>query len=249
MSQQLTVFFNRDPLGTITLHGKGDQYGLEYDPSWLTGEGFPISPHLKPGECESEQVKRFLSNLLPEGKWLEELSQDNQISKSNIFGLVALIGAETTGALTFKYDGTDREPRSTEFRAVSPEELTERTAQRQTVSIGKWDAKPRLSVTGVQDKLPILIRPGGDMGFGEGDLASTHILKFGKRPDMHMMVNEFICMKLARLAKLPVANVSLRRFGEPVLVVERFDRRWNGNRIDRLHLIDGCQMLDLPPTY
>jgi len=87
------------------------------------------------------------------------------------------------------------------------------------------------------------------MGFGEGELASTHILKFGRRPDMHMMINEFLCMKLAHLIKLPVAKVSLARFGEPVLVVERFDRQWNGESVERLHLIDSCQMLDLPPTY
>jgi serine/threonine-protein kinase HipA len=194
-------------------------------------------------------VKRFLSNLLPEGKWLEELSVDNQISKSNIFGLIALIGAETTGALTFQYGDADQGPRPTEFREVGAEELTERIVQRQRISIANWDGKPRLSVTGVQDKLPIMIRPDGAMGFGEGDLASTHILKLGRRPDMHMMINEFICMKLAELVRLPVAKVSLQRFGEPVLVVERFDRRWLGGKVDRLHLIDGCQMLDLPPTY
>lgn len=249
MSATLSVFLNRETLGTIIIEGKDDRYGLEYAQSWLEGRGFQISPHLKPGECESGKVKRFLSNLLPEGKWLEELSVDNQISKGNIFGLVALIGAETTGALTFQSYGTEQEPRPTEFRAVSAEELTERIAQRQKVSIAKWDGKQRMSVAGVQDKLPIMIRPNGEMGFGEGDLASTHILKFGKRPDMHMMINEFICMKLASLAKLPVANVSLQRIDEPVLVVDRFDRQWNGDRVDRLHLIDGCQILDLPPTY
>jgi serine/threonine-protein kinase HipA len=249
MAETLSVFLNLEPLGRVTLEGKGDRYELEYAPSWLEGQGYAISPHLKPGECESEKVKRFLSNLLPEGKWLEELSVDNQISKSNIFGLIALIGAETTGALTFQYDGADREPRLAEFREVSVEELTERIAQRQRISIANWDGKPRLSVTGVQDKLPIMIRPDGVMGFGEGDLASTHILKFGRRPDMHMIINEFICMKLAELVKLPVARISLQRFGEPVLVVERFDRRWLGDKVDRLHLMDGCQMLDLPPTY
>ncbi len=55
------------------------------------------------------------------------------------------------------------------------------------------------------------------LGFGEGDLASTHILKFGTKPDMHLVINEFICMELARMAKLPVAPVSLARYGEPVL--------------------------------
>ncbi len=249
MAETLSVFLNREPLGWVTLEDKGDRYGLEYAPSWLESQGYAISPHLKPGACESEKVKRFLSNLLPEGKWLEELSVDNQISKSNVFGLIALIGAETTGALSFQYDGVDQPPRPTEFRAVGKEELTERIAQRQRISIAKWDGKPRLSVTGVQEKLPIMIRPDGTMGFGEGDLASTHILKFGRRSDMHMMINEFICMKLAEAVKLPVARVTLQRFGEPVLVVERFDRRWLGDKVDRLHLIDGCQMLDLPPIY
>lgn len=249
MLPQLAVFLNRERLGTITLHGQEDRYELEYAPSWLDGPGFPISPHLKPGECRSESVKRFLSNLLPEGKYLEELSMDNQVSKNNIFGLVALIGAETTGALSFQYDGADRQSWLTDFRPVALEELTERIANRQQVSIAKWDGKPRLSVAGVQAKLPILIMPDGAMGFGEGDLASTHILKFGKRPDMHMVVNEFICMELARQAKLPVAKATLRRWGEPVLLVERFDRRWHQARVERLHLIDGCQMLDLPPTY
>lgn len=249
MAETLSVFLNREPLGWVTLEGKDDRYGLEYASSWLAGQGYAISPHLQPGECDSEKVKRFLSNLLPEGKWLEELSVDNQISKSNVFGLIALIGAETTGALTFHYDGAGQEPRPTAFREVGAEELTERIAQRQRISIAKWDGKPRLSVAGVQDKLPIMIRPDGTMGFGEGELASTHILKFGRRPDMHMMINEFLCMKLAVLVKLPVAKVSLRRFGEPALVVERFDRRWRGDRVDRLHLIDGCQLLDLPPTY
>lgn len=249
MPEALSVFLNRTPLGTITLEGKEDRYALEYAQSWLDGAGFPISPHLKPGDCESERVKRFLSNLLPEGKWLEELSVGNQISRSNIFGLVALIGAETTGALTFKYADAAQKPWPTQFREVSAEELTERIAHRQQVSIAQWDGKPRLCVAGVQDKLPIMIRPNGVMGFGEGELASTHILKFGRRPDMHMIINEFICMKLAQLIKLPVAKVSLVRFGEPVLAVERFDRRWNGRKVERLHLIDGCQILDLPPTY
>jgi serine/threonine-protein kinase HipA len=249
MSPQLSVFLNRENLGTITLDGQEDRYDLAYAPSWLADPRYPISPHLKPGACSSESIRRFLANLLPEGKWLEELSIDHQISKNNIFGLVAAIGAETTGALTFQYDGAEQQPRPTELRPVSREELTERIARRRQNSIARWDGKPRLSVTGVQDKLPILLRPDGEMGFGEGELASTHILKFGKRPDMHMVVNEFICMELARRVNLPVASVSLERLGEPALLVKRFDRRWNAGKVDRLHLIDGCQMLDLPPTY
>jgi len=249
MTPRLSVTLNREPLGSLTLHGGDERYELEYAPAWLAGAGagYPVSPHLQPDDCRPDSVKRFLANLLPEGKWLEELSINYQISKNNIFGLVALIGAETTGALTFRPEGEERQV--TNFRPVRPEELAERIAGRQAISIAQWDGRPRLSVAGVQDKLPVLIMPDGTMGFGEGDLASTHILKFGQRADMHMLVNEFICMELARLVKMPVATVALQRWGEPVLLVERFDRHWHQGRVERLHLIDGCQMLDLPPTY
>lgn len=249
MTEQLTVYIDQKRLGLIALDGHNDQYGLVYDPEWMEIAGFAISPHLKPGACTSESVKRFLANLLPEGKWLEELSIDRQISKNNIFGLIAAIGVETAGALAFRQTGGKDGAIPTSFRSVSSEELQDRLARRQQLSIATWDGTPRLSVAGVQDKLPILIRPDGEMGFGEGDLASTHILKFGTNPDMHLVVNEFICMELARMVKLPVASVSLARYGEPVLVVERFDRRWSVERVERYHLIDGCQILDLPPTY
>jgi len=33
------------------------------------------------------------------------------------------------------------------------------------------------------------------------------------------------------------------------LLVKRFDRVYKDNFVTRLHVIDGCQMLDLPPTY
>ena len=160
------------------------------------------------------------------------------------------MGAETAGALSFRPGKGDGAGYPTSFRPIAPDELNERIARRRDASIAVWDGKPRLSIAGVQDKLPILIMRDGAMGFGEGELASTHILKFGTAPDMHLVVNEFICMELARRAGLAVARVSLARMGEPVLIVKRFDREWGGERlVRRRHLIDGCQILDLPPTY
>lgn len=249
MAEHLLVFLNAEKLGTISLDALTDSYDLEYAPSWISEKGYPISPWLRPGAAPPESVKRFLANLLPEGKWLEELSLSQQISRNNIFGLVAAIGQETAGALTFKMVEESPGAAKTSFRPILPEELAERIAHRSEQSIAQWDGKPRLSIAGVQDKLPVLIKHDGTMGFGEGELASTHILKFGKRAGMHLVINEFICMELARKIGLPVAPVAIKRFGEPVLVVERFDRLWSGDRVERLHLIDGCQLLDLPPSY
>lgn len=247
MTEHLLTYLDGVYLGKVILDATSDAYCLEYDETWIAGGGFPISPHLKFQNSPDNSVRRFLANLLPEGRWLEQLSLSAQISKSNTFGLIAAIGSETTGALTFRIGD---EANATNFRPIEREELEERIRGRNDTPISLWDGKQRLSTAGVQDKLPILIMPDGSFGFGEGDLASTHILKFDTRQNIHLVLNEFICMTLARLAGLPVANVTFERIGEPVLVVERFDRKWSGDRlIKRLHLIDGCQMLDLLPTY
>jgi serine/threonine-protein kinase HipA len=47
MVETLSVFLNRKPLGLVRLEGKGDRYGLEYAQSWLEGQGYAISPHLR----------------------------------------------------------------------------------------------------------------------------------------------------------------------------------------------------------
>ena len=245
---KLHLFMNRERLGEIDLLDNKGSMGLSYDPTWLGNGGFAISPHLPPDGSEPDKLRYFLQNLLPEGEFLEELSISSACSKANIFGLIAEIGAETAGALSFSLDDSD-DPPPTSFREIPLEELTERIASRKTLSIAMWDEKPRLSVAGVQAKLPVLIRPDGVMGLGEGDLASTHLLKFGREPEMHLVVNEYVCMRLAAAAGLPVAEVALERFGEPVLSVRRFDRMWREGTVERLHLIDGCQLLNLPPNY
>ena len=119
MATHLTVNINRQHLGKIILEESGERYALKYAQSWLDGGGFPVSPHLKPGECASESVRRFLANLLPEGRWLEELAISSHISRANIFGLVAAIGTETTGALTFRLGDSPSEEPETSFRPVT----------------------------------------------------------------------------------------------------------------------------------
>lgn len=82
-----------------------------------------------------------------------------------------------------------------------------------------------------------------------GRLSLYHILKFS-RSDQHLVLNEFFCMTLAKKIGLNVANVELVSFGERVLQVERFDRYWkNPECVARIHIIDGCQALNVPPNF
>lgn len=133
------------------------------------------------------------------------------------------------------------------LRGLSHEELSERIRARPYHPFSAWDGRVRLSIAGYQDKIAVF-EDEGRWAFVEGArLASTHILK----PEpvsarfSGLTGNEFLCMRLAHWAKLPVADVALVHVPEPVLVVKRFDRLRTAEGVARLHVIDGCQALGL----
>ncbi|MFA0469144.1 HipA domain-containing protein [Vibrio sp. 10N.222.51.E8] len=248
--QQLDVFIGTNTkIGHLTLPvGTETEFSFIYEEEWKH-TGFPISPRiLFDDQASPRSIENHLRNLLPEGEAFEEMIQNTTISKSNTFGLIRKLGAETSGALSFRVPNS--EPEETSFRAVPDDELIERL-ERNLSPLVYWDGKVRLSVAGVQNKLNLLKR-GDEWGFGEGKLSSNYILKFesGKAPCI--AVNEFFCMTLAKLAGLDVANVELTRIGKTrTLIIERFDRAYIEARdvVQRKHVIDGCQATDLPPGY
>ena len=243
----LNIYHEHIHVGTLDYDAIEDKYSFNYEAHWETS-GFELSPHLKfHQEISSTSIKNFIENLLPEGYALEQIITQNNLSKNNFFGILNAIGVETTGALSFAAaDTTDFEESS--FREITAFELAERIANRAETPIAIWDHKPRISVAGVQDKLPITIL-GETFGFGAGRLASTHILKFSN--DKELVFNEYLSLTLAKAAGLNVAHATIKKIGdEEVLFVTRFDRVYvDETYIKRLHIIDGCQALDLPVSY
>ena len=72
---------------------------LSYTKSWCES-GYAISPHLPLRENHSSQnISRFLRNLLPEGNCLEEILSNYSLSRSNTYALVRVIGLDLSGAL------------------------------------------------------------------------------------------------------------------------------------------------------
>ncbi len=257
-SHLLRVTAHDHHVGDICFDQQQDRYDFAYADSWLDRVGaFAISPHIPLGTegARPDVVKRFLQNLLPEGDALEVISVNHQISKFNTFGLVALLGKEPVGALAFELE----DPSATQIvqpirRAISSKELSARIRNRLYEPFPVWDGKVRLSVAGSQDKLQILLE-GEQMALADGSLASTHILKPEPRGTLtpFMVANEHFCMTLASRMGLPVAPVAIKRVPEPILLIERFDRRMvmhpDGQglvAVERKHVIDGCQALDLP---
>jgi len=245
-NNKLKVMIEEQEVGFIWVDNIDETYKFEYSDEWKE-YGFAISPNLPLHKTtQTGSVRRFLENLIPEGKGLEDITAFAHISKNNTFAIIKAIGYDTSGALMF---GDKNDNNEAIFREISDEELSSRIEQIQEKSIVIWDKKERLSLAGVQEKLPVIIKDG-KIGLGDGSLSSTHIMKFQTSKHNNIIVNEFFCMKLAHRIGLNVAEVELKRFDSaPVLLVKRFDRVYETNSVKRLHVIDGCQMLDLSSSY
>lgn len=152
--KNLNIYYLNKLVGIISYNINNDKFIFKYDISWINS-GFQLTPYMKFNEdIPSNTIKRFIENLLPEGKGREILSRNYNISENNIFALIHTIGIETTGALTFKDNNNSIK---TTFREITENELAQRIRERKNRPISIWDNKPRLSIAGVQDKLPITI--------------------------------------------------------------------------------------------
>ena len=264
-THSLSLWANDQKVATLGYEPLNDRWSLDYDYDWVhTPEAFPLSPPL-PLEPPAEgyavgAVKRFVENLLPEGRALDITATTYRVSKTNIFALINELGKETTGALRFwRADQAPPTIPGPPPREVTRDELNQRLNERDAIPLAVWDGKIRMSIAGVQDKLMVYLdrqlEDGGHMYLVEPPLASTHILK--PEPDRkatpHLVVNEHFCMSLAKRMRLPAAEVGIYRTPRPVLVVRRFDRlvleQPPGPVVQRLHVIDACQASDLPSAY
>lgn len=266
MTHALHVWAEQARVATIEHEGRDDRWGLSYADSWVAdAQSFPLSPALplvRPAaEFASASIKRFIEHLLPEGRALDVAVAYNGLAKSNVFGLIWALGAETAGALRFAGDAAEVQSEGVPtLREIPLQELDQRITEREHLPLTVWDGKVRMSVAGLQDKLLVYLdqplSAGGRLFLVDGQrLASTHILKpdTGNPQTPHLAVNEHFCMSLARRMGLPVAEVNLLRIPRPVLVVRRFDREVEDAggqpQVHRRHIIDVCQACDLPVSY
>ncbi len=258
---RLSIWLDRDLVGWLSHEPASNQFAFEYAPKWKARTtGFAISPRLplerpdsESAEAHSADVRQFFENLLPEGEALDHAAQANGISRSNLVGLMVALGKETAGALRVSVanenDGdapTEADPPEA-LRPVTREQLSQRIRDRVNMPFSVWDGKVRLSIAGYQDKIAVYER-GDEWFLVEGPkLASTVIVKpVPLRAQLQSLpANEFMCMQLAHAAGLAVPRTRLVHVPEPVLLVTRFDRIEQADRVARLHVVDACQALGM----
>lgn len=250
--ERLDVYIGNTRAGILTRDAQ-DHYHFTYDPTWLNhAQRFPLSWNM-PLHNETQRgshIRHFFANLLPEGEVRELIARRFHTSPHNDFALLKHIGGECAGALCITPPTSDNTPtqhaNDTEYRALSVRELESYIKQSATRPLLASIDEIRLSLAGVQEKIPLHIR-NGSMYLPLGSAASSAILKPDSLRFPGLITNEYYCMQLAQRLGLTVAQTELwSGEAQHALIVYRFDRTEGSDGcVHRIHQIDACQALGL----
>jgi serine/threonine-protein kinase HipA len=253
MSRVLEVWLQGQHVGQLAqVDGR---LSFSYTAQWLqSANARPLSHHLplRAEAFDDKATRPFFAGLLPEGdkRWL--IAQTLQVSRQNDFALLDGIGGECAGAVSLLIPGQ------------LPDPITSGQAARwldETTLVAILDELPRrpmlageeglrLSLAGVQDKLPVVFARGR-IGLPLQMTPSSHILKPAIPAVEGSVFNEGFCMALAAQMKLAAASTAICQVANRLyLLVERYDRvlQPSGN-LQRLHQEDFCQALGIAPEY
>lgn len=244
----LPVFFEDYRVGEIRSGEEGPRF--VYDKAWQALRGaFPVSltMPLERDEVEPALFAPWAANLLPEAAQLSAVGRHLGVAPADVVGLLAEIGRDTAGALSFGAPGaTD----PNEWRAIENEDALERIIEelpRKPFLAGEDGVS--MSLAGVQTKIAVAVDPAGTLHIPLNGSPSTHILKPDADRLWGSVENEAFCLTLARRCGLAVPRIATGSAGKRrYLLVERYDRRQQDGRWRRLHQEDFCQALGKPPA-
>lgn len=223
---------------------------FEYDATWRSNGMPPLSQSLPlEGGFTSEAVAAFFGGLLPEGEPRRLLARQLGVSADNDFSLLEALAGDTAGAISLHRPGEQPKPQGDDVRWLDDRELAREVAELPTRPMhADAEGEYRLSLAGVQDKLPVVVGDDGRIGLTKGDTPSTHILKTPIAGLDDTVANEAFALTVgARLGIPTVDAVPHRVDGREFLLVRRYDRTvLDDGAILRLHQEDFCQALGIP---
>ncbi len=192
--------------------------------------------------------RAVFGGLLIEGDSRTAVASRLHVSAGNDFGLLAELGGDCAGALSFLPVG-ERLPELPSERPLGKADfdgLIESLPQRPLGADPKSGI--RLSLAGAQSKLPLILR-GNEFALPlNSAAATTHIVKPEPARFPGLVDNEHFCMQLASDLGLDVAPTRKGRTGGgiPFLLVTRYDRESKQEPVLRVHQEDFCQALGCP---
>lgn len=242
----LNVFYNQKKVGKI-IQDSEERLSFFYAKEWLEDKNsFSLSVALKlSNETFGHMItKSFFENLLPEGDVKTILENTNKKNISDEFSFLREYGIDCSGAFVvseFDKLSNDEKFRIKEISLESIYDYLENKQSLTAVMINEHGGK--FSLAGAQDKFPIIYQKN-KLFLPQNGGPTTHIIKpcvRYHRDTMDTPYNEYFCMQLANAVGLNVPKVILLEGKFPLYLIERFDRKVDGNKIIRIHQQDFCQ--------
>ncbi|WP_295515917.1 type II toxin-antitoxin system HipA family toxin [uncultured Pseudomonas sp.] len=242
MTEELAVWRDQQRIGTLWTGEDGRTLGFRYVPGTPRAISNSLPLTAQSFAPKDEVAHHWFANLLP-----EEMARQALVSRLGVadedFALLGAIGGDCAGALRIVAPDTP-EPTGAARLALDPAELARWAEGKERYAPFHPQQPLRLSLAGAQDKLPV-IRADGALFLPLGSEASSHLLKFARKPAL--IYNELYMNRLAQRAGLPVPATSIGRAGKACyLEVARYDRRQTPLEVERLHQEDFCQALGYP---
>lgn len=204
---------------------------------------------------ERGELPPFFAGLLPEGALRHRLAATRKSERDmDDFGILAAAGEDLPGAVTVLPAKLDNLTAAARAYGV--------TGGTDNLDIGvpEQAAQGAASLSGVQDKLALShAKDGKRYCMPVKGKLSDLIAKLPSAGDDTQVMNEYVCMQLAGLAGVNVAQcrpapmstmsdhpelVAALGSGTRFLAVDRFDRSPSG----AVHMEDACQLLTLMPS-
>ncbi len=244
--EQLVAYLGDRRIGILSR--ENGRLAFRYDRQWLEDpRSHPLSLSLPLREAPFADIetRTWFGNLLPEGDFLNAVARRLGRSTGDVFGLLVDLGGECAGAISLLPPG-EVPLEAGRYQRFSEDELFALVSADPPLPLLAGETGVRLSLAGAQNKVPVYVDDSG-IHKATGALATTHILKPPIRAAIalpHTVENEAFCMQLAGKLGLvvPKAQVLAVR-DQSFYLVERFDRRSEQGRIERLHQEDFCQAL------
>ena len=254
----LDVYLYGERVGTLFPAGDND-YRLAYDPELVNrvGPGRALlsnSLPARPQPYSAEATRAYVEGLLPEGPRRTRLGRELDLDATDGYLLLAELGHDCVGAVTFVPAGERPQPRdATSIAWLSEDELAE-VLKPPPPRLFSEECKQRMrfALPGVRHKLALVRDEAGDRwGWPEAGAPSTHVVKpeTGEYPEY--VANEMFCMTVCRQVGIPVAKASVAQIASRrCLVSPRYDRLVSDGSLEvrRLHCESFCQALGIPPV-
>jgi len=251
----LDVYLHGKRIGALAPTGQ-DTYSFAYLPEVAAEAGskeaqLSMALPLRPEPYGPDASRAYVECLLPQGQRRATIAEELGLSPTDGYGLIAALGRDCLGAVTF---GPEEDDRSAGAHAA-PAWLDEGELE----EVLRWapkryfdDANPqrmRFALPGERHKLALVRDGAGDRwAWPQPGMPSTHIVKPETPERPGLVANEHACTLAYRELGIAVVPTTVEQIaGQTCLVSKRFDRWDDGTRVERIHQESFAQALGIAP--